>query len=1093
MFSRSTESSRLPRLSKPAAWFTTAVLTLSGVAFSGAPAFAADSAELVVVSVDTAGGTGLATPSLVTVNSDGTASSKPTVSLPAAADGTNKPLSLSGSSSAQGYLKRSADGRYLVLTGYAGAPGSYTAGDPKDSTAAALERVIGRVDNTGAADTSTGLGAAMSLSHSRAATSADGSAFYVTGNGADGTPAGGVLRVDLGGANATSVSGAWANTRVVDIADGKLFATSDKTPVKGLGFWPNLPTTSTAPTAAFTLAGTPTDFALLDVDATVPGVDTAYVIAEGAVGIAKFTSNGTAWTARGTRPIAAQSLTARVNNGAAELFVVQGSAVGNSLVSVTDTAAAQGAAIFSDATVLSTSTGTTSYRGVALAPAGWNPVAPEVPEEPANLPIIVFSRAETAGTVGRTDNPTTTFIVSDEETAAADLTVAITGTSNSDVVDEDDVSITGSGAERTVTVTPRARGYRAALTFTVTDADGNTGTATLTYSASGALASSTGFYYYGSSDTSTIVEAGDGYILTANDENQTIGLYKQGVSGYAVKEFSFPAIAGSEIDIEGADRVGNVIYWTGSHGNSRTGGVKVERRNVFSTTVTGEGASTELAYGSSFSGLWSQLRDWDSTNGHGLGANTLGFVAATAEGVLPNPPSGFNIEGFEFAPGSTTTAYFGFRAPSIGADQNALIVPVTNLPALVGGEASQAAFGAPILLDLGGRTIRAIAKNAADQYLISAGPGAVENSWALYTWDGDPLTQPAFNRALPDTDAATTGSWESIAPLPANLAAGAAVELIADTGDATLYNGTENKDLNVNIQKAYSDTFELAGVPATVISFDATISGRANVNKLLSTVVTDASPSGVTFGYQWLRNGTAISKATASTYRVTSSDYLKRLSVRVTATKTGLAPTVRTSAATAIVGKKLVAVTGVPTVTGSATVGATLTISGGAVKSTPSSGTKRTYRWYADGLPIAGATSTKYVVGAATIGKTITARIAVSKSGYASGTTFSAPTAAVVPGAITSVTAPRITGTAKSGSVLTATGDTWSATGIAKKYAWYATFGDETPVLVQLSTAKTFVPTWEHVGAVITVEITATRQGFSSDASDRSAATAVVR
>ena len=1093
MFSRSTESSRLPRLGKPTAWFTTIALALSGVALTSASASAADTAELVVVSVDTAGGTGLTTPSLVTVSSDGAASTKPTVALPAAAAGTNKPLSLSGSSSAQGYLKRSADGRYLVLTGYAAAPGSYTAGDPKDSTAAALERVVGRVDNTGAADTSTGLGGAFSASHSRAATSADGSSFYVTGNGDPGTPLGGVIRFDLGGGNATAVSGAWANTRVVDIADGKLFATSDKNPVKGLGFFSNLPTASSAPTAAFTLAGTPTDLALLDVDATVPGVDTAYVIVEGAAGIAKFTYNGTAWTARGTRAVAAQSLTARVVDGAAELFVVEGSTAGNRLVSTVDSAAPQALGSYSSPTVLSTSTGTTVYRGVALAPTGWNPVAPEVPEEPANLPTIVFSRAETAGTLGRTDNPTTSFTVADEETAAADLAVEVTATSNAAVIDVDDVTITGSGAERTVTVEPRARGYRAVLTFTVTDADGNKGTATLTYSASGALASSTGFYYYGSSDTSTIVEAGDGYILTANDENQTIGLYKQGVSGYAVKEFSFPQIANSEIDIEGADRIGNTVYWTGSHGNSRTGGVKVDRRNVFTTTVSGSGASTELAFGSSYTGLWGQLRDWDSSNGHGLGANALGFVAATAEGVLPNPPSGFNIEGFEFAPGSTTTAYVGFRAPSIGAEQNALIVPVTNLPSLVAGSATEATFGAPILLDLGGRTIRAIAKNAADQYLISAGPGAVENSWALYTWDGDPLTQPAFNRALPATDAETTGSWESIAPLPGTLQAGARVELIADTGDATLYNATENKDLNANIQKAYSDAFELAAIPATAISYDVSVGGKPFIGQTLAADIDGLSPSGVQLSYRWMRNGVAIKGAVSAEYRVSSSDYLKRLSVRVTATKDGLPAVTRTSAATAKIGKTLLGISGTPVIIGAAQVGATLRVSSAAVSVSPSTKLVRTYQWFANDVVIAGARSSSFVVTPALLGKAISVRMTVARLNYAPVAVLSAPTTTVVPGVISAVAPPRITGTARVGSTLTATGDTWSATGIAKTYSWYATVGEGDPVLVQLSTAKTYTPTWEQVGGVITVEIRATRQGFTPAVSTRSVGSAVVR
>lgn len=1081
------------RFRTPAALLATIALVVSGVTLSSLPASAVAPDQLVVVSVDTAGATGLTTPSLVTVNVDGTASTAPTVALPATAAAPNRPFTLSGSSNAQGYLKLSADKRYLTLAGYAAAPGSYTLGDPKDSLTADLERVVARVDSTGAADTSTGLGTAFGKSHARSVVTENGSSFYVTGSGADGVPAAGVVKFDLGGANATAISGTWANTRVVDIADGRLYATSDKTPVKGIGSWAGLPTASTAPTPVASIAtGTPTDLALLDLDPTVPGVDTAYVIVEGATGILKFTSNGTTWTARGSRAIAAQSLTARVTGGDAELFIVEGSAAGNRLVTVTDSADPQTTAAFGATTILTTSTGSTALRGVAFAPTGWAPVGEEEPD-PVNGPTLTFGRAEIAGTVGRTDNPTTTLTVGDEETDASDIDVVVTSSSNTAVADVADVTITGTGSERTVTVQPKARGYRAVLTFTATDADDNSTTATLTYSASSAPDSATGFYYYGASDTSAIVEAGDGYILTANDENQTIALYKQGETGYPVNEFTFPAIAGAEIDIEGADRVGDTIYWTGSHGNSRSGGIKTDRRTVFTTTVTGSGASTELAFGTRFTGLWAQLRDWDSRNGHGLGADYLGFVDATAEGVLPNPPTGFNIEALEFAPGDET-AYVGFRAPSIekAGKQLALVVAVDNLPDLLSGDSTQAAFGAPILLDLGGRTIRSIAKNAADQYLISAGPGAVENSWALYTWDGDPLTAPVLNRALPDTDASTTGSWESIAPLPATIGAGTSVQLIADTGDATLYNASENKDLNANIQKAYSDTFTLNAVAPTVIAFDATITGSANVGEVLTAKTTSLTPSGVTLGYQWLRNGVAITGATEQTYTVTASDLSRKLSVRIVASRIGLTPVTVTTAATAIVGAKLVQTEGVPSVTGIAQVGQVVRASSLPIISIPSS-TTRSFQWYADGVAISGAKTSVFTVTAATLGKALTVRVALARSGYTTATVFSEATDDVIPGVIVATKSPSITGSTKVGSSLVARSLAWNTSGVTTRYYWYASFGGGEPELVQVSTSTKLVLTWQERGAVITVEARGAKAGYTTATSQRSAGTNAVR
>ena len=110
------------------------------------------------------------------------------------------------------------------------------------------------------------------------------------------------------------------------------------------------------------------------------------------------------------------------------------------------------------------------------------------------------------------------------------------------------------------------------------------------------------------------------------------------------------------------------------------------------------------------------------------------------------------------------------RAPTITGDdgiERALILPVTNIDKLT-SDAVDAEFGAPIFLDLGGRSIRDISKNARDQYLISAGTGDTDDclkNWALYTWDGNPDHDPQMVKELP-TDEQRIGAWEGIAELP---------------------------------------------------------------------------------------------------------------------------------------------------------------------------------------------------------------------------------------------------------------------------------------------------------------------------------------
>ena len=186
-------------------------------------------------------------------------------------------------------------------------------------------------------------------------------------------------------------------------------------------------------------------------------------------------------------------------------------------------------------------------------------------------------------------------------------------------------------------------------------------------------------------------------------------------------------------------------------------------------------------------------------------------------GLLPNAPNGFNVEGLTMAPGSSTTAWFGMRAPTItGEDgiERALILPVTNIDELT-SDAVDAEFGAPILLDLGGRSIRDIAKNAADQYLIEAGTGDTEDSlknWALYTWDGNPSHAPVFAGELP-TDESRIGAWEGIVEVPNPLVPGSRALLVADSGDTGL--GGKSYGQYVTLGEPVTAPAAVTGVTAT--------------------------------------------------------------------------------------------------------------------------------------------------------------------------------------------------------------------------------------------------------------------------------------
>ncbi|MFE6872116.1 hypothetical protein ACFVFS_36935 [Kitasatospora sp. NPDC057692] len=408
-------------------------------------------------------------------------------------------------------------------------------------------------------------------------------------------------------------------------------------------------------------------------------------------------------------------------------------------------------------------------------------------------PTITFSAAYLSGAVGATGDPTVTVTVAQSGAPVSSLTVAATASTRTAVARTGDVTVTGTGSARTLAVAAQGVGYTD-LTVKVTGLGGKTASRTLHYAASPAVQfSADSRYLTGSSDASAAVDAGGGYIVVADDESNVLRLYDRNASGAPVRTWDFSSALGvtKEIDIEGATRVGNTVYWTGSLGNNKDGEIKTARHTVFATTVSGSGATTQLSLAGSSTALRGDLIAWDRAHG-----DRYGFAAGSAAGQAPKQIDGFNVEGLEFAPGSTTTAYVGFRAPLTPAvtGGRALIVPVTNFPSLLSG--SHATFGEPIELDLGGLSVRDLRRNALGQYLIVAGSWAADDNsdpYALYRWDGRPGSQPVKVLDLPTADA---GGWEAVADVPDLTAPGARVQLITDDGSAVLYNdGIEAKDL----------------------------------------------------------------------------------------------------------------------------------------------------------------------------------------------------------------------------------------------------------------------------------------------------------
>ena len=170
-----------------------------------------------------------------------------------------------------------------------------------------------------------------------------------------------------------------------------------------------------------------------------------------------------------------------------------------------------------------------------------------------------------------------------------------------------------------------------------------------------------------------------------------------------------------------------------------------------------------------------------------------------------------------------------------------------------------------------------------------------------------------------------------------------------------------------------------------------TISGARRVGAILTAQPGVWTPTAA-FTYRWLRNGVLIPGATARTYQPTLADHTKLLRVRVTATRAGFAPTVRTSGATAAIVRPF-AVTVRPTVTGTPRVGATLTARVGAW----SPAATFSWQWRRDGVAVPGATGPTYRLVAADHQRAMTVTVTGRRTHFVPAARTSPATARIAP------------------------------------------------------------------------------------------------
>lgn len=94
--------------------------------------------------------------------------------------------------------------------------------------------------------------------------------------------------------------------------------------------------------------------------------------------------------------------------------------------------------------------------------------------------------------------------------------------------------------------------------------------------------------------------------------------------------------------------------------------------------------------------------------------------------------------------------------------------------------------------------------------------------------------------------------------------------------------------VSYNTTRLGTYVLELTNIPASfTVTKKPVVQGSAAVGKTLTVTSGSYSVSGVSTAYQWLRNGAAITGATAAKYKVTPADKGATLSAQVTASKIG--------------------------------------------------------------------------------------------------------------------------------------------------------------------------------------------------------------
>ncbi len=558
------------------------------------------------------------------------------------ASGQNR-LTASGTARLEGLLTLSADGQYVILTGYAADAGTATIAATQSSSNA---RAIGRVAADGSIDTSTtttGFGGV----EIRSATSADGTGFWAVGANT------GVVYTSFGGSGAgTLVSSTATNLRAVQIFANQLYVSSGTGTIHLGTVGTDTPTTSGQTITAlpgFPTTGGQTGFFFADLSTSVVGLDTLYVADDGTGALTKFSLVSGSWVSNGTVGADAddyRGLTVLVTGSTVTLYATRkggtGGPGGGELVKLTDASGYNGT--FSGTpTLLATAVANTAIRGVAFVPVGANAA-----------PVVTASGGSTSYTENGSPLAVDANItVTDDGANLTGATVQITGNyaGGEDVLafaNANGISGTFNAGTGTLTLSGTASvgNYQTALrsvTYANSSESPNTSSRTVTFVATDGTANSTA-----ATKTVTVTAVNDAPTLTATATNPT---YTE--NGSAAALFSGTAVS----TVEAGQGIDQLVFTVtdvtdGANEILRIDGtdVALTNGNVVTTATNGLNVNVTVSSGTATATV----------------SKSGGVTASTAAGVV----NGLSYRNASESPNTATRVVTLTRARDTGGTAN---------------------------------------------------------------------------------------------------------------------------------------------------------------------------------------------------------------------------------------------------------------------------------------------------------------------------------------------------------------------------------------------------------------------------------------